>query len=378
MSRIGACLAVVAALVTAPQTAGAQGIDFGERTHFGPSEGWSDGAQVPVVTGPTFAGRTASVGSPRLEVDVDDDGDARWALTVPVEAEAPSRATFRGDALLEASVDGVVRARGASIVVDVPAGAHTIVVRGRRGSHEISHFTDDGFFAFAPLDIRHVALGRKSIVDAVSILADIPREKGGMTTASLAARVPKGWYVANQSDKDDTTCIPKGYTESTVRCEIPREHAHDDLRPSSLVATAASRDDTLTLRLDARSDLHRPLVIPGGPLVGIGGEINEGFRMRFGYELAVKSRHALLSASVDTDFAKNAVSALTLKGVMTNGFLGGGLGVPVRLAPELASGVRIEGDLFLGPVGFVTSADVWLFAPEKTHATFTLLGVVSF
>lgn len=381
MSRLGSPLVIAAAIAMVPQPAQAQVFDVGERHPLGPSQSWSDPTQVPVVTGPVLESGAASVSAPRLEVDVDDDGDARWRLTLVVETEAGTRATFRVDEVAEAHVDGALVARGEpSLVVPVPAGAHTIVVRGRRRPHEVSHITEDerGFLDIAPLDVRHLALGRRSVVDAVTVMADVPREPGGMLAASLGARAPRGWYVANASQKHDVTCVPQGYTESTYRCVIPYEHAHDEARPVSLEARAASREEMLRLRVDARSGLHRPVVIPGGVLVGIGGQIGEGFRMRGGYELAVGSRHALLSASADTDFSRHVVTALTLKAVTTTGFFGGGLGVPVRVAPEVASGVRIEGDVFLGPVGFVTSADVWLFAPEKAHATFTLLGVVSF
>jgi hypothetical protein len=86
----------------------------------------------------------------------------------------------------------------------------------------------------------------------------------------------------------------------------------------------------------------------------------------------------MLSTSVDTDYVSNTVAAVTLKSAWGMGVLGAGVGIPVRIAPHVASGARLEGDIFLGPVGFVASADVWLFAPGRTHVAGTLLGVVSF
>ena len=124
--------------------------------------------------------------------------------------------------------------------------------------------------------------------------------------------------------------------------------------------------------------MHRPFIIPGGPIVGLGGELGEGFRMRLGYELAIKSRYAMLSTSVDTDYTTNAVAAVTLKSAWGLGLLGAGIGIPVRAFPYVATGARLEGDIFLGPVGFVASADIWLFAPGRPHATGTLLGMLSF
>lgn len=100
--------------------------------------------------------------------------------------------------------------------------------------------------------------------------------------------------------------------------------------------------------------------------------------MRLGYELAIKSRYAMLSTSVDTDYTTNAVAAVTLKSAWCLGLLGAGIGIPVRAVPYGATGARLEGDIFLGPVGFVASADIWLFAPGRTRATGTLLGVLSF
>ena len=186
------------------------------------------------------------------------------------------------------------------------------------------------------------------------------RESGTATV-----RIPEGWYGADRSDPSSFPCTPRGHTESTYRCEYEPPPFTALVQPRAVVQVqAGTTQHEVHVAVEVRTPLHRPFIIPGGPIVGIGGELGAGFRMRLGYELAIESRYAMLSTSVDTDYPTNAVAAVILKSAWGLGLLGAGIGVPVRAAPYVATGARLEGDILL--------------APGRTHATGTLLGMISF
>lgn len=123
----------------------------------------------------------------------------------------------------------------------------------------------------------------------------------------------------------------------------------------------------------------------GGPFVGIGGVAGggdaAGFRMRFGYEMAVPL-WLIESVSVDADFRGRLIVTPALEAALPQIFfipsLAVGVGVPVQVLPETRVGVRLLGSLQLFSVGFVTAVDIFPgAAPDDGKVQVSLMGRLS-
>ena len=84
-------------------------------------------------------------------------------------------------------------------------------------------------------------------------------------------------------------------------------------------------------------------VYHGGPVLGAGATLGDGFRGRLGYEAGI-SDWLVVSALVDSDLDESVVIAPVLEAA-TPYFLflpsvGAGVGVPIRVQPDTAAGVR--------------------------------------
>ena len=103
---------------------------------------------------------------------------------------------------------------------------------------------------------------------------------------------------------------------------------------------------------------------PGGPLIGIGGTFGDagGFRTRLGWELSAPD-WLLYSASMDTNFSDTVVLTPAIEAaapwVLIIPSFGAGVGMPVRVKPETEVGIRLQLSAAFGPVGFVTSFDMF-------------------
>lgn len=357
----------------------------------GPSSAWPVGKdEGPYIRGPVWDDpAVVSMPPPHLAATVSEGSPATiaWSLTLRVTAREVARGTFEigpGGAVL--TVDGSFERRQprGPLVVDLEPGEHVLTLHGIATTRTIDRLTGIDTIDVPPIETRHLLMGMRSVVDHARIEVVLPVastevQEPFRVSGTASVRIPEGWYGADQSDHPSFPCTRRGYTESTYRCEYGRPPFTALIQPRSIVqAAGGTTQQEVHVAVVVRSPLHRPLLIPGGPIVGFGGELGDGFRMRLGYELAIKSRYAMLSTSVDTDYTKNAVAAFTLKSAWGLGLLGAGIGIPVRALPYVATGARLEGDIFLGPVGFVASADIWLLAPGRTFATGTLLGVIAF
>jgi len=121
----------------------------------------------------------------------------------------------------------------------------------------------------------------------------------------------------------------------------------------------ASAVDTLSFVVNHPA----PLVANGGPVVALGGNLDDsgGFRMRLGYEVA-GPEWLVLSGSADFDLHGEWVLApaaeLATEDVMVIvPSLAVGLGVPVRVAPTVDVGIRGLATITWPLVGTVLSAD---------------------
>ncbi|MDB4942152.1 MAG: hypothetical protein JWP97_1686 [Labilithrix sp.] len=383
LQRTTIAVAVLLAVVAGGGEARAEDGDV-----LGPSTYWPSDEDEPLLRGPVFADASVvTMPPPRLSAVVTEGSspEVTWWLNLDLTARAAARASFTiGPSGAELIVDGVPRGQvgGGTLALDVEAGVHRVVLRGVTRGRTLRARTGGATLDVPPIETRHLLLGGGSEVDHVQIGVVLPAASivtGGASkvAATASVQIPERWSGADRSDHSAFPCVMRGHTESTYRCET--EPPLLSAAPhGTVVASAGTTAKDVRLAVVVRSPLHRPVIIPGGPIVGFGAQLGDGFRMRLGYEVAVVSRRAMVQATVDTDYDRHAVAALTASTAWALGLVGVGVGVPVRVAPELATGARLQGDVFLGPVGFVASADVWLFAPERPHVTGTLLGVLSF
>jgi hypothetical protein len=390
--RVAILLAV--ALLLAVKSAGASD----PPSPLGPSEHWTDDQEDgPYVRGPTWREEgSAKMPPPVFEAHIDatrEPAVVRWSLTLRPRIARATAASFEVARDARIWLDGkyVTQTYGArTLVVELEPGAHEVVVQGVAQTHRMHHITEgEELLSVAALDTRHLAFATPSSVEAASITAVIPVasiERSSPLTAqgTLAVHAPEAWFIEDRSDRSSLPCTPRGFTESTYRCETSRSPSTVQGGWRSLASAGVTTQPTVELRAEVRSPLRHHAILNGGPIVGVGSAIGDGFRTRLGYEMGflgrrdIVKRHLLTSVAVDTDFTRNVVAAVTAKGVTTLGLFGLGIGLPVRLAPEVATGVRLEGDFFVGPLGFVLSGDVWLAAPGKTKGTVTLLVAISF
>jgi hypothetical protein len=375
---------------------------YGTSHELGPSTSWVDDAPSgALVRGPIWSdAAAATMPPPTLDARIDtSDGLAivHWALRLrPTVTRATSaRFDLGGGRGASISVDGHVVPQAVdarTLVVSLTRGSHDVVVEGEAGAHVISHITEgEEFLSYAGLDVRHLALATPSSVEAVSIVAEVPRASivaapTKPNVARVVVHAPPSWFLDDRSEHANVPCVPRGYTESTARCEVPGTPSVVREGWRELDSWVSTENPMVVMEVEARSPLRHHVILDGGPIIGVGGALGagDGFRMRLGYEAGFLGTREITKRSwpgslvADTDFTRSLVLAATVKHVSTLGLFGLGLGVPVRVLPDVATGLRIEGDFFLGPLGFVISGDVWMFAPVRPRGTVTLLGAISF
>lgn len=142
-----------------------------------------------------------------------------------------------------------------------------------------------------------------------------------------------------------------------------------------------------TNRYDVRVDLSvlRPDPVFVGALVAIGGNVDDstGVRLRAGVEAVIRqSWLASLSAEVEladeTGLVLVPLVANSSPWVLVIPSFSIGLGVPVRLLPEVEVGGRFQLDAHLGPVGIVLAMDYYpAMDDDPRRFQVILLGQVS-
>jgi hypothetical protein len=166
----------------------------------------------------------------------------------------------------------------------------------------------------------------------------------------------------------------------------PRRSTEVEMAPALPSGWALVTSDTQRLSEDEpsrevraiRLSIRRPpqLVFHGGPFIAAGGSFQRGFRLRGGYEIGFV-QPLLASVSVETGFDDLVIAALIevalpqLMVVVPS--LGLGLGVPVRVVPDVEVGMRIELSA-VAVVGFISTFDYY---PGTDHWEVALLGRVS-
>lgn len=122
------------------------------------------------------------------------------------------------------------------------------------------------------------------------------------------------------------------------------------------------------LGVELARGIHTDVLRHGGPFLALGGTIDAGLWGRIGYEIGL-GEWVLVSVAADTDFVDEAVIAPLVEiasySVLVGPSLSIGVGVPVRVAPDVRAGVRIEASATFYAIAFVASFDVFPDAPFR-------------
>lgn len=224
---------------------------------------------------------------------------------------------------------------GPHALVLEPGRTHVFETRG-----QVRLGVPPSWILFHALEVRHLLLGEVPATNAAFSLRLAPPGPNFAETGRARVRVtlPEGWSFAGSGGR--------------------------------AFAADLAEHDALRIEHDA------PLAFfHGGPLVGLGGELDEGFRARLGYEIGF---HELGIAGLDADFDFDGVAVVSprvefaLPQIAILPSLGAGLGVPVRIADETQVGGRLQltATIF---ASFVTSLDYY---PKDDFWEATMLGVV--
>ncbi len=244
------------------------------------------------------------------------------------------------------------------LALDVDAGAtRTVVIH----SEILTERTVDAVELFVPaIRERHLVLGpdevpyraeRVHVPTAPALLWGADRE------LVVESRAPADFRVSTSLEDPADRTASRSSVVSRARGAPPAE----------VVASATLED-------------RFPTVSLGGPYVGLGGEVDDGFRMRLGVEFGL-GRYLVASANVDTSFDGTWVLAPVLEAATPIVFilpsLAGGAGPVFRFDGGAArAGVRLQATLHL-LLGFVVCIDVYPASNASSGFTeATLLGTV--
>jgi hypothetical protein len=117
-----------------------------------------------------------------------------------------------------------------------------------------------------------------------------------------------------------------------------------------------------------------PRFFRGGPILAIAGSTGDqsGCRLRGGWEVAAPE-WLLFSAAAEWGWKDRLYVVPMVKAasrmILFIPSFGVGLGLPVQLLPERRTGVRLELDAMLGPLGFVASFDWYPGSPALASQT---------
>jgi len=224
-------------------------------------------------------------------------------------------------------------------------------------------------YAVDPVRTRHPLLGTRDTrreFDMEYLVAPI-RTFGGAPAIHVTLRHPASWRVSLM-------------TRGKGRQPETRRRTVGETQEVRLELRGADVD-----RLMVHLALPPRFLLNGGVLLGVGGAVDSprGLRARVGYEVAAPGWlfHAL---SLDTDFQDELVVAPTVEAATSGVFviipsLAVGLGVPVRLLPEVSAGVRFQLTIQWPFVGLVTALDLYpgLDPGDAGFFQATILGQVA-
>lgn len=182
----------------------------------------------------------------------------------------------------------------------------------------------------------------------------------------IEVRLPAAWHSAAQLvDAPGTDAVA-----------VPIEHRYQGDEHVMRMKLHATSADALDLDLSPA----RPIVDVGGPTLGVGAAFGAraGFRLRAGWELTGPD-WLLYGAAAETNFSGLWVVAPTIEAasdfVLILPSCGLGLGLPVRIAPHAAVGLRGQLSMMFTALGLSFGIDV--FPRDSSPVQLTLLGQIS-
>lgn len=276
-----------------------------------------------------------------LECDVISTHRVRSAATEPVEVEASPPEQLEDGARF--TIDGAPVERRRSFRHDYaitlqPGQTHVLALRGR-----VHLDVPFGWFVMDALVARHL------------VLADRPE-----TNATVFLRTaPPGHRYASRGPM-------------SVRVTLPDRWSFDGAGGRALTLDAAEVQHVAMTRDAPVAFFH------GGPLAGVGGEQEEGLRVRVGYDIGFHD-YGIAGLDVDVDFDGIVVIAprveLALPQITLLPSLAAGLGVPVRVTDgDTSVGGRLQLTATLY-ASFVTSIDRYPGEDLWEVSMFGVLGI---
>lgn len=248
------------------------------------------------------------------------------------------------------------------VALELAPGASTqLVVTGR--IHPGRYFVAS--YATSPVETRHRLLGspvpRSTTFDLDYLVAPL-RSWARQPRVAVSLTVPAAW----------TTRLHVLATGDAREVQPPVEH-QGDVAVSRFELDGA-RDEELQVSLE----LPKPGFFNGGVLLGVGGAFGGGTRLRLrgGYEVAAP-HWWLYSLVAETDARREllvvpAVEVATPSVMVVIPSAGAGLGVPVRVLPDVRVGVRVQASLHWPFLGLVAALD--LFPGTADAVQFGLLA----
>lgn len=203
-----------------------------------------------------------------------------------------------------------------------------------------------GFLAIPALQARHLVFGDFPERNASIVLRTAPPQRNLAETgeARLSVTIPDGWIIEGRGGRMLANII-----DSTEGGEL------------------------LQFQHQSSFDLYN-----GGPLLGLGAALGNGFRARFGYEIGLYDWLWIAGLDADFDFKGVAVFAPRIEAALPQlaiiPSLAAGVGAPVRIERDAQVGGRLQltASIF---ASFVTSID---YFPRDDLWEVTMLGVLGF
>lgn len=274
-----------------------------------------------------------------------DGARARGAPTAAemdaIVAAAEPPAPVRGSApRSRADVD-----RWGFTLTSEPGAKHEIVVTGEIVPGR--RFIPEGY-GYRAVAARHMLFGQRvpehTIFDVEYLISPLRTWKGD-PRIDVSIKHPAAWRVT-----------PSGSDDRLVWTQT---------QEGSIASTKGAlnaRGGSATLEIEIEPPA--PVLARGGPLAAIGGTVGgaRGVRGRIGYEFAAPS-WLLYSATADTNFRDRFILTPMVEAaspaILFIPSFGFGIGAPLQVSPEPRVGVRLQGDLHLYLLGFVTSVDIY-------------------
>jgi hypothetical protein len=283
--------------------------------------------------------------------------EARWTLRSPRDQRVSLYASAVGVTEVRLAADDLVSDAPSLQPLELPLVAdepREVVLSGRARLRAAEGMMD-------ALTARHIVLGTPLSGPHATVLFTRAVER-------TFARAPAAVELHSET--------PPGFTVRAL--DRPTDAAGTVTLDAAALATRAN----VPFRIDEEGGFP---VRHGGPVLGLGGTFDRGFRGRLGYELGL-GELVIVSVSADSDFATDVVLGAVVE-VATPSFgfppsLSAGVGFAYRwavlnalpTAPRTSGGLRLEVGAVLTVLGIVATFD---YFPDDAAFTSSLLGRLS-